>query len=161
MHNSGTKKLMKIYVNKTALTMVICAALASGQALSASGKKADDQQDDHREHSSEQKRSGHNHFDSDRRELVENYYKGKKGRAACPPGLAKKGNGCLPPGQAKKWQLGQTLQANTSYQPLPQDLLYLLGQAPAGEHYGMIDEDILLLANVTELVLEVIAGPAQ
>ena len=146
---------------KPILAITFCAVLAAGNASAASGKKADDQQDDHHQHSDEKNRKSAKYFDSDRRELVTKYYKSKKSHVDCPPGLAKKGNGCLPPGQAKKWQLGYTLQANTPYQALPQDLMYLLGTPPAGQHYGMIDDDILLLANITELVLEVITGTGQ
>lgn len=143
---------------KTLMVLSVCAALASSQVFAASGKKADDQHEDHHEHNTALDQTGSTHFDNDRREKVRNYYKGKKVGVDCPPGLAKKGNGCLPPGQAKKWQLGHALQANTYYRSPPQDLLNLLGKPPAGEHYGMIDEDILLLANVTELVLEAITS---
>ena len=153
--------ISKLSLSKSILALGFCAVLASGQALSASAHKADDKHEDQNEHTKSLKQTSRSHFDNDRRELVSNYYKGKKSSKACPPGLAKKGNGCLPPGQAKKWQLGHALQANTTYQSVPQDLLNLLGQPPAGEHYVMIDEDILLLANVTELVLEAIIGPGQ
>lgn len=155
---------------KSLLALAICAMFASGHGLAASAQKAagqnenrhedqhEDRHEERHEHGNASNQNGSHYFDDERRELVRNYYKGKKSNAACPPGLAKKGNGCLPPGQAKKWQLGQSLQANTPYQQLPRDLQSLLGVPPAGQHYGMIDEDILLLANVTELVLEVITG---
>ena len=146
---------------KSILALAFCALLASSNALAASAQKAEDKHEDHREHHEGHNKKSSKHFDDKRRDVVRNYYRGKQGRADCPPGLAKKGNGCLPPGQAKKWQLGYALQADTHYQPIPQDLLNLLGTPPAGEHYGMIDDDILLIANLTELVLEVIAGNGQ
>lgn len=146
---------------KSLLALALCAVFVSGHALSASAQKATNQNEDRHEHNNASNQTGSHYFDNDRRELVRNYYKGKSSGVACPPGLAKKGNGCLPPGQAKKWQLGQSLQANTPYQQLPRELQILLGMPPAGQHYGMIDEDILLLANVTELVLEVITGGGQ
>lgn len=143
---------------KSIAALALCALFACGNTLAASANKAAEKQQDRHEHDSDYEHLGVRHFDNERRALVRDYYKGKQGGAACPPGLAKKGNGCLPPGQAKKWQLGYALQADNAYRSLPQELLNLLGTPPAGQHYGMIDEDILLLANVTELVLEVITG---
>ena len=55
-----------------------------------------------------------------------------------------------------RWQLGQTLQNNVTYYGLPADLSALLGQPQAGYHYGMVDSDILLLVDGTEIVLDTI-----
>ena len=151
----------KFIFSKSIFALALYLATGSGVALAASAGNAAEKDEDKHKHNSSLNKSGPSHFDDERRELVGNYYKSNQGRKACPPGLAKKGNGCLPPGQAKKWQLGHALQANTPYQSVPQEVLRLLGKPPAGEHYGMIDEDILLLADVTELVLEVILGPSQ
>lgn len=150
--------LVNLSSRKNFYRLAIFAVLAYSHAITATAQKAVDQQDDHHEHNNALNKTSPSHFDNDRRELVRNFYNGKQGPGSCPPGLAKKSNGCQPPGQAKKWQLGHALPANTSYQSLPQDLLSLIGKPPSGEHYGMIDEDILLLANITELVLEVISS---
>ncbi len=149
---------MKILFKKSIFALALYVATSAGVAVAASAAERDE---DKHKHNNSLNESSNSHFDNERRELVGNYYKANQGPKGCPPGLAKKGNGCLPPGQAKKWQLGHALQANTSYQSVPQEVLRLLGKPPAGEHYGMIDEDILLLADVTELVLEVILGPNQ
>lgn len=149
---------LKFIFSKSIFALAFFVATSSGVALAASASEHDE---DKHKHNNSLNKTSPSHFDDERRELVGNYYKATQDRKGCPPGLAKKGNGCLPPGQAKKWQIGHALQANTSYQSIPQEVLRLLGKPPAGEHYGMIDEDILLLADVTELVLEVILGPSQ
>tara|TARA_R110001599_G_scaffold190868_1_gene385703 strand:+ start:35 stop:499 length:465 start_codon:yes stop_codon:yes gene_type:complete len=151
----------KFNFSKSIFALAFCVATSSGVALAASAGNAAEKDKDKHEHNSSLNKTSPSHFDDERRELIGSYYKAKQGSKACPPGLAKKANGCLPPGQAKKWQLGHALQANTPYQSVPLEVLRLLGEPPAGEHYGMIDEDILLLADVTELVLEVILGPSQ
>lgn len=158
----------RITGKKSLLALAVCAALLSGNTLAANAGQGQNSQGDSQgrheqksEKKSEKKQKSSKHFDNNRREVVQNYYKNRKSDKGCPPGLAKKDNGCLPPGQAKKYELGRNLYANTSYQAVPQDLLYLLGQPPAGQHYGVIDNDILLLANMTELVLEVITGSGQ
>ncbi len=77
------------------------------------------------------------------RAVISNYLRSHYGRN-CPPGLAKKNNGCLPPGQAKKYGIGNPL--DVGYKHLPRDLLNLLGPAPQGTFYGMVDKDILLIS---------------
>jgi hypothetical protein len=149
--------LLNLSSRKNFYRLAIYTVLASSLTLTAAAKNAVDQQNDHHEHNNALNKTSPSHFDNDCHELVRNFDKEKQGLGAYPQGLTKKGNGCLPPGQAKRWHLGHALPANSSYQLLPQDLLNLLGKAPAGEHYGMIYEDILLLANITELVLEVIS----
>lgn len=71
----------------------------------------------------------------------------------CPPGLAKKGS-CVPPGQAKKqYQVGQPLPATVQYVPV-QTTLY--PAPPAGTLYGQVDGDVLLIAEGTRRVIELI-----
>ena len=152
---------LKLILHKSIMVLGMCVAMSATAAPAASAGNAAEHADNNHAHNNSLNKTSPSHFDNERRELVGEYYKAKQGNKGCPPGLAKKGNGCLPPGQAKKWQLGHALQANTSYQSVPQEVLRLLGKPPAGEHYGMIDDDILLLADVTELVLEVILGPGQ
>lgn len=72
----------------------------------------------------------------------------------CPPGLAKKGN-CSPPGQLKKrYQVGHALPSDVSYQPVQWQGRY---QAPpAGVVYGQVDGDVVLIAEGTRKVIELI-----
>lgn len=72
----------------------------------------------------------------------------------CPPGLAKKGN-CTPPGQLKKrYQVGHPLPSDVVYQPVQWQGRY---QAPpAGVVYGQVDGDLVLIAEGTRKVIELI-----
>ena len=72
----------------------------------------------------------------------------------CPPGLAKKG--CEPPGQAKKrYQVGQPLPADVVYAPVTWQQRY--PAPPAGTTYARVDQDIVLIAEGTRRVIELIA----
>lgn len=80
----------------------------------------------------------------------------------CPPGLAKKNNGCLPPGQAKKrYAIGAPLPHGVVLGPLPSSLAILLGAAPPGYRYGILDGDVVKLAIGTALVVDAIEGLAN
>jgi hypothetical protein len=87
------------------------------------------------------------------RNIISNYLRNNYGRN-CPPGLAKKNNGCLPPGQAKKYGIGHRL--NVGYDRLPRDLSNLLGPAPQGTFYGMVDKDVLLISEAGKKVLDAV-----
>lgn len=131
----------------------------SGQLLAADQDKRND--DNHNDHSNSGKADRHDQFDISHREAVRNYYGKEMRQGRCPPGLAKKNNGCQPPGQAKRWQIGQHLQSNITYKVLPGDLQLLLGQPQTGYHYGMVDSDILLLLDGTEMVMDAINNLGQ
>ncbi|MDP1840975.1 MAG: hypothetical protein Q8N31_08020 [Reyranella sp.] len=91
------------------------------------------------------------------RTTVYTYYRTEFVRGDCPPGLAKKNNGCLPPGQAKKlWGIGQPLPPNIVYYPLPPPLLLQLTPVPMGYEYVRVDNDIVMLALGTRMVVEAI-----
>lgn len=96
------------------------------------------------------------YFRDSHRSAVHNYYQREFRAGNCPPGLAKKNNGCLPPGQAKKWHIGRPLPSNVQYYPLPPDVIAYLGQPPAGYQYVRVDNDVLLLAIGTRLVIDAI-----
>jgi len=71
----------------------------------------------------------------------------------CPPGLAKKG--CTPPGQAKKrYQVGQPVLQEVPVAPVEWRNRY--APPPAGTLYGQVDGDILLIAEGTRRVIELI-----
>jgi Ni/Co efflux regulator RcnB len=98
-----------------------------------------------------------NYFDQNRSKQISDYYSTKAKKSGhCPPGLAKKSNGCQPPGQAKKWAKGQPLPADVIYYNLPRNLLYELGNTPAGQKVVRVGEDILLINAVTGLVIDAI-----
>lgn len=96
------------------------------------------------------------YFRNEHRNLIHDYYSREYRNGNCPPGLAKKNNGCMPPGLAKKWHIGQPLPSNIQYQPLPPVIVTQLGQPPAGYQYVRVDNDILLLATGTRLVIDAI-----
>ena len=75
------------------------------------------------------------------------------GPKGCPPGLAKKG--CVPPGQAKKYQVGYPLDRQYPY--VRDWRRYDLPEAPRGYRYAKIDRDIVLVAEATRKVVEVVA----
>ncbi len=96
------------------------------------------------------------HFSRSDRVVVREYYEPRFSRGHCPPGLAKKGNGCRPPGHAKQWRLGERLPSTVVYYELPRDVIVRLGPPPRGYRYVRVDNDILLLAIGTGLVLDAI-----
>jgi len=96
------------------------------------------------------------HFGDPHRVYVRNYYDSQFRAGNCPPGLAKKNNGCMPPGQAKKWQVGHTLPRDVVFYDVPAPLVLQLGQPPAGYRYVRVNDDILLLAVGTRMVVDAI-----
>jgi hypothetical protein len=98
-------------------------------------------------------------FTSDQRSGYHDWYVQQYGGGHCPPGLAKKHNGCLPPGQAKKrYAIGQPLPAGIVIGPIPSSLAVILGPAPRGHRYGIVDGDVVKLAVGTLLVVDAIQG---
>jgi len=72
----------------------------------------------------------------------------------CPPGLAKKGS-CTPPGQMKKrYQVGTSLPETVQVVPVPTTRY---PAPPPGTLYGQVDGDVLLIAEGTRRVIELIA----
>jgi hypothetical protein len=90
--------------------------------------------------------------------VVRRYVSTHAAPAGCPPGLAKKDNGCLPPGQAKKYALGQPLPGAVAWTAVPPPLLAQLPPPPLGYQYVRVDNDLLLMALSTAVVVDVLAG---
>ena len=91
------------------------------------------------------------------RRIVHRYYGDAYARGSCPPGLAKKRNGCLPPGQAKKrYAIGSPLPRGIVVVPLPDELVIRLPAPPPGYDYRYLDGDVLLVAAVTQIVMDAI-----
>ena len=98
-------------------------------------------------------------FSDTQREAARSYFVTQHGRGHCPPGLAKKNNGCLPPGQAKKrYVVGQPLPHGIVVGAIPAQLSIMIGPAPAGYRYGILDGDLVKLAVGTLLVVDAIDG---
>ena len=96
------------------------------------------------------------YFAERQRRHVQNYYSPRLRMGHCPPGLLKKGHGCLPPGQVRPWVLGQPLPRDLRRYPLPYELRYQLGRAPAGYEYVRVAGDILLITIGAALVVDAI-----
>ncbi len=97
-------------------------------------------------------------FGDPHRTYVHDYYASQYRAGKCPPGLAKKHNGCMPPGQAKKWETGQPLPRDVRYYDVPAPLVMQLGQPAPGYRYVRVDDNILLLATGTRMVVDAIRG---
>jgi len=97
------------------------------------------------------------YFNDRHREAVRTYYASHEGKG-CPPGLAKKNNGCMPPGQAKKWQIGERLPSTVVVAPVPQVVLVKLPPVPPGYRYVEANNDILLIAVGSMMVVDGISG---
>ena len=137
---------------------LICALMLSVVAVPAwagQGKKHRDDKVvwDNDKHGSDDKVAIAINIGGNDRNIIQSYLKKNYSRH-CPPGLAKKNNGCLPPGQAKKYGIGNRL--DVGYKHLPRDLLNLLGPAPQGTFYGMVDKDILLISEAGKKVLDAV-----
>lgn len=98
------------------------------------------------------KRNGFRHDD---RYLINSYYSDKKYRNNCPPGLVKKKNRCQPYGKAQRWKKGQKLAKNTRYYDLPRGLRSQLYAQP-DHRYVRVNNDVLMVDNVTNIVIDVL-----
>jgi Ni/Co efflux regulator RcnB len=136
------------------LVLVLATAFAAGQALAKNDKQ--DQHEKHEKHAKQE--TGAKHFDERQRTVAHAYYNQQFEKGKCPPGLAKKNNGCVPPGQAKKYTVGQPLQGNVVYHPVPAPLVKQIGQPPAGQRYVRVGNDVLLVSNRSGIVLDALQG---
>ena len=98
------------------------------------------------------KRNGFRHND---RYLINSYYSDKRYRNNCPPGLVKKKNRCQPYGKAQRWKKGQKLSKNTRYYDLPRGLRSQLYTQP-DHRYVRVNNDVLMVDNVTNIVIDVL-----
>lgn len=94
-------------------------------------------------------------IDNEDHDTIKSYIKSNWSKK-CPPGLAKKKNGCLPPGIAKKYHIGQRLPDDINWTQLPKDLLNMLNPAPRGYKYVQVDEDVLLISEVSKRVIDAV-----
>ena len=97
-------------------------------------------------------------FGERERVVVRDYYVEAIRAGHCPPGLAKKHNGCEPPGHAKRWIVGRPLPREVIYYELPPPLVVRLPPPPPRYRYVRVDNDILLLALGTGVVIDAITN---
>ena len=98
-------------------------------------------------------------FSEIERRLILEYFghppKGAPGAKGVPPGLAKKGG--LPPGLAKQGKLPPGIAKKA----LPADLLRRLPAARPGTERVIVDNDVVLIAAATGVILDVLFGAAK
>ena len=134
---------------------LVCATLAASTAFA-------DKPDRGRQENHESGRGGRAgniniQINVDDRGMIRDHYDHEFERGRCPPGLAKKHNGCVPPGQAKRWSRGYPLPRDVIFYELPYNLRGQL-HPPPGARYVRVDNDILLLAIGTGMVLDALEG---
>ena len=98
-------------------------------------------------------------FSEIERRLVLEYFGhppgGAPGGKGVPPGLAKKGG--LPPGLAKQGKIPPGIAKKA----LPADLLRRLPAARPGTERVIVDNDVVLIAAATGVILDVLTGAAK
>jgi Ni/Co efflux regulator RcnB len=148
---------MHMFKNKT-LVLALFAALATAPALADKGK--DGGKDKHgrgadhvrvdRDHDGDKRH--HARHDDDRGHHARN----------CPPGLAKKDNGCRPPGLAKRdddhrhrLAVGSRIPPGAVY-TVPQPVLTTLPPPPVGYRYAVVNQQLVLVSERSDIVVEII-----
>lgn len=94
-------------------------------------------------------------FSEIERRLILDYFGHPADRKGVPPGLAKKGG--LPPGLAKQGKLPPGIAKKA----LPADLLRRLPAARPGTERVIVDNDVVLIAAATGVILDVLSGAAK
>ena len=150
-----------LFSTSYALVLIVASFLVSGQIEAASSGNDSAKNQTGQEQNADKDVARHPRFENDRKQLIVDFYKKESQHNRCPPGLAKKNNGCNPPGKVKQWQEGRNLPSDVNYSRVPDEVLKLLGQPQHGYHYGMLDSDILLLMDVSELVIDAITDLDQ
>ncbi len=79
------------------------------------------------------------------------------GGTDCAPGLDKRAAPCVAPGQAMRWQVGARLPIRTPWYELRDWDLYGLPEPAEGTRYVRVDDDILLVAIASGVVLGAVA----
>ena len=164
-----------------AIAFAMGTVLSTGPVLADKGGKGQDrgEQREDRDHGEKGNKHNGKHKDKDKdkdkdrdrdrdsrverfgdphRTYVRDYYTTQYQSGHCPKGLAKKNNGCMPPGQAKKWEMGRPLPHDVRYYDVPASLVIQLGQPAPGYRYVRVDDNILLLATGTRMVVDAIRG---
>lgn len=95
-------------------------------------------------------------FRDNDRQLIHQYYRDEQRRGKCPKGFSKKKNRCYASGKTKRWYRGQPLAKHTRYYELPNRLRNNLSPYQDDYRYVRVDNDILMVDNVTNLVIDVI-----
>lgn len=96
-----------------------------------------------------------NGFRYDDLHVINDYYRNKKYRNNCPQGLVKKNNRCQPYGKAKRWKKGQRFTKDSRYYDLPRELRSQIYTQP-NHRYVRVNNDVLMVDNVTDIVIDVL-----
>ncbi len=139
------------------MTLLLCAVAFSFPALADKGGKGGKSSGVEvlKDIGREDRREGGVLISRSEREIIRGFLVEERTRS-CPPGLAKKHNGCLPPGLAKKYHSGDRLDDSVNFRDLPERLLRLLSPPAKGHKYVMVDDEVLLIAEATQLVLDAV-----
>ncbi len=153
--------MLKISNKLFVIACLLTASLQVNNAVAEKGGKGHDKGNKHHEEHNDHHDGGRGDNDeryykrfgnSDRvvitRYLTESYHSG------CPRGLAKKHNGCRPPGHDKHYHVGHRYEGE--WEPLPESIIYQLRPAPHGHRYVKVDEDVLLMAEGSKMVIDAI-----
>lgn len=87
--------------------------------------------------------------------VIRNYYQNAY-QDRCPPGYAQQGSNCVAQPVAHAFVRGQPLPAGTVYYDLPQPLEVRLGAPPPGYRYVRVGGDVLMIADTTGVVVDVV-----
>lgn len=147
---------MRIDLPKQVLAAAVALIVASGAVLAQPPEWAGQGKGKGKGKDRGEGKAQSQHFRSEHRSHVRDYYDSEFRGGHCPPGLRKKNNGCMPPGQAKKWRMGQPLPASVVYYEVPQPLVIRIGIPPAGYQYVRVASDILMIAIGTRMVVDAI-----
>lgn len=100
--------------------------------------------------------SNANFFRDNDRRMINQYYRDEQRRGKCPQEFSKKKNRCYASGKAKRWHKGQSVAKHTRYYELPNGLRHRLSPYQDDYRYVRVDNDVLMVDNMTNLVIDVI-----
>ena len=97
-------------------------------------------------------------FGKEQERIIRNWFSDQSNLDGLPPGLAKRQE--LPPGLQRQLHKNGTLPPGLQkhLQPLPEDLVGVLPRLPKGVRRGIIGADLVLIAESSNTVLDIITG---
>lgn len=166
MTNRINTSALRAAILGLALSLVAGAALADkphhterGQYRGGQDYRYQNKQNNqnHRYRNNQQRKhiTGYRFQDNDRR-AINQYYRDKKHRGKCPPGLTKKNQRCHYTGQHRTWHKGKPITRHTQYYDLPRGLRSRLSTPHENHRYVRAGDDVLLIDNVSNMVIDVI-----
>ena len=95
-------------------------------------------------------------FRDNDRQLIHQYYRDEQRRGKCPKGFSKKKNRCYASWKTTRWYIGQPISKHARHYELPNRLRNNLSPYQDDYRYVRVDNDVLMVDNVTNLVIDVI-----